>query len=385
MAKWLRVTLCMLLSFMVLFLGVGYAAVTGTLSVSGEVTYDFQYPVYITDVRLYYENNTSNALNSATYDQLFLNSSVTLAAYRSWGQTSATGTYVILAVTVQNSTERDYAYQNVIGADDVAYLTVGVFKDAACTVALTSSNGIVEGKNAQGEEQSLTFYVRMSHTRNSQRTYNPLLTFNFTTEISEKEEETVRDTVSHKFLEILNNDTKYAQLLDEMNENYNSSKGDWTVSYIGNVAGSHDDDSEYLMEAFDGALTLNLGGAEVNVTCIIKRENIDGDYTTGDSYKINSTTYRGCEMTLYMTTADFANYSYNDRVPVYAMVFTKTSANMDWEQIGETMYRGDAQVVGYVGGDSTGSFDTGQWRSTEVYHGVPSRSTIAAILNAALN
>lgn len=200
-------------------------------------------------------------------------------------------------------------------------------------------------------------------------------------DISDEETEEVTKSLAQKFLEILNSKTDYATLTGAMDDNYDGSR-DWTASYIGNVAGSSSDDTTLLLDLFDGDLSLEVNGTHVDVTCIVKRENIDGSTTTGDSYRAGRTTYRGCEMTLYLTTANFERVSYNDYPPVYAMVFTKSSSNSEWIQIGEEMYAGTAQVVGYVGGTTTGSFDTGTWRSSQDYHGVSAGATISTLIQA---
>ena len=202
-------------------------------------------------------------------------------------------------------------------------------------------------------------------------------------DISQEETEEVNKSLAQKFLEILNTPADYATLTDAMSDNYNPSKGAWTVTYIGNVAGSSNDDTTILLDLFDGELALEVNGTHVDVTCIVKRENIDGSTQTGGSYKLGGTTYRGCEMTLYLTTANFDRLAFNDYPPVYAMVFTKPSQNAPWEQIGEDMYEGTAQVVGYVGGTTTGSFDTGTWRSSLPYHGVASGASISTLIQAA--
>lgn len=241
----------------------------------------------------------------------------------------------------------------------------------------------VSGKNSAGEEQSLTFFVKIAHTQRSNTTYNPLLTFNFSTEITKKEEESAK-TVASKFLEILNTESSYNQLNTAIDTNYDGSR-DWTASYIGNVTGSSDDDTTLLEELFEGTLSLDLNGATVDVTCIIKRENIDNNATTGNSYTVGGTAYNGCEMTLYLTTANFNNLSYNDYPNVYAMVFTRVSEDSLWEQIGEKMYEGTAQVVGYVGGTTTGSFDTGTWTSSKEYHGISSGAKISELIQEAVS
>ena len=200
-------------------------------------------------------------------------------------------------------------------------------------------------------------------------------------DITDEETEEVTKSLAQKFLEILNSSTDYATLTGAMDDNYDGSRA-WTASYIGNVAGSSSDDTTLLLDLFDGELSLEVNGTHVDVTCIIKRENIDGSTSTGDSYRVGRTTYSGCEMTLYLTTANFDRVSYNDYPPVYAMVFTKPSTNSEWVQIGEEMYVGTAQVVGYVGGTTTGSFDTGTWRSSQEYHGVSSGATISTLIQA---
>lgn len=380
----LKTVICIVLSFMMCFLGIGYASVVDTLHITGSAKYTSQYPVYITNVEYYYGNYTANALNSKVYEETFLNSSISLAAYRSYGQTSSAGSYLTVAVTVKNSTRRDYAYQSVTGATDISELTVGVYKDANCTVALNNANGIVAGRNAADEEQTLTFYVRFSHTyRWSARTYNPLLTFVFGTEITEEEEESVGKTVSHKFLEILNTESKYNQLNTAIDGNYDGSQY-WTGTFIGNVAGSQNEDSLLLRELFGGTLTLTINDAVVDVTCIIKREDIDSNTSTGMTATIGGTQYRGCEMTLYMTTAKLNDMNYDDYPTVYCMVFTRVSADAEWEQIGEEMYEGTARVVGYMGEATGGSFDTGTWKSSKRYHNKATGTSINDLMKALL-
>lgn len=200
-------------------------------------------------------------------------------------------------------------------------------------------------------------------------------------DITDEETEEVTKSLAQKFLEILNSSTDYATLTGAMDDNYDGSRA-WTASYIGNVAGSSSDDTTLLLDLFDGELSLEVNGTHVDVTCIIKREDIDGSTSTGDSYRVGWSTVRGCEMTLYLTTANFDRVSYNDYPPVYAMVFTKPSTNSEWVQIGEEMYAGTAQVVGYVGGTTTGSFDTGTWRSSQEYHGISAGATISTLIQA---
>ncbi|MBR2459692.1 MAG: hypothetical protein IKB34_00465 [Clostridia bacterium] len=370
---------CVLLSFMTCFLGVGFAQVSDTLTVNGAVEYEHRYPVYIMAVARAGGNSNSNVLTEdPIYVGPYMDASISLAAYQSYGQTSSVGSYIVLSVTVYNSTAKDYAYQNTIGANDIDNLTVGVYTNSSCTTALSSSNGIVKGN------QALTFYVRLSHKLRSTVTYTPKMTFNFTMDITEEDVENITKTASDNFAEVLNVESSYNALTQSMDNNYDGER-DWTASFIGNAAGATDEDKETLDELFDEVLSINLDGVPVNVTCIIKRENLDGDTTTGDSYTVGGTTYAGCEMTLYMTTAALGELSYDDYPTVYAIVFTKFANSDDWEQIGEDMYEGTAQVVGYSGGTTSGSFDTGSWTSSQRYHGVWAGNKLSTIIKRALS
>ena len=104
---------------------------------------------------------------------------------------------------------------------------------------------------------------------------------------------------------------------------------------------------------------------------LIKHENLDGNELTGDDYTVRynqygDITYRGCEMTLYMTIDQLENA--NTWAPVYATVFTcDRDANgnqvSEWYKVGDS-YRGEANVVGYRGENGgTGSFVTDNWNS----------------------
>lgn len=384
MNKGFKVIISALLSCMICFLGVGFAEISNTIYITGSAQYEYTYPVYITNIITSSVSSSNNKLSTVAFDGPFMNASISLAKYQSYGQTSSGGSYIVLGVTVSNATSRDYAYQSVTGADDISNLTIGVYKDSSCTTLLNNSNGIVPGKNSNGEEQSITFFVKLSHTQKNQQTYNPMLTFNFSTEITKEETEEVTKNVSQKFAGILNDTVDYTTLLTSMDNNYDGSR-DWTATYIGNVKGSTNEDTAILLDLFDGSLSVNLDGVEVNVTCIVKRENVDGNTATGDTFTVGNTTYEGCEMTLYLTTAELAELSYNDHPTVYAMVFTRISEDSVWEQIGEEMYEGTAMVVGYVGGQSNGSFDTGTWRSSERYHNVWSGATIHTLIQKAVS
>lgn len=199
--------------------------------------------------------------------------------------------------------------------------------------------------------------------------------------------ENANKSLASIFLDILNDDGDYESLTTAISKNYDGSR-DWTASYIGNVSGASNDDIAILSQMFGGDISLIIDSTKYDVTCIVKLENIDGNNGTGMSYSItkesatggsSTTTYPGCEITLYLTTEDLTKTT-TGYATVYAMVFTKYSADSEWIQIGESMYEGTAEIVGYVGGYSGGSFDTGKWKSSKEYHNLKSGSKISDLI-----
>jgi hypothetical protein len=122
---------------------------------------------------------------------------------------------------------------------------------------------------------------------------------------------------------------------------------------------------------FAGQLTMMVNGQAQKAWVLIKHENLDGNENTGDDYTVRfnqygDITYRGCEMTLYLTV-DGLNKA-NSWAPVYVTVFTcnrDANGNIvgDWYKVGDSYY-GEANVVGFRGeSGGTGSFVTDNWRS----------------------
>lgn len=74
----------------------------------------------------------------------------------------------------------------------------------------------------------------------------------------------------------------------------------------------------------------------------------------------------GCEYTIYLTTAKLDTWSFNTYPEVYTAVFTcdetGDGSTGEWYMKG-LLFKGTARVVGYMGEESGGSFDTGTWRS----------------------
>ena len=104
---------------------------------------------------------------------------------------------------------------------------------------------------------------------------------------------------------------------------------------------------------------------------MIKREDLDGDTTTGDSYTYSTsswwggseeTTVDGAEMTLYITSADLSNVSNGRSVVVYAAAFTKLPGSDTWTEL-VPLTKGAADANNYGGYGNANSFNTDTWLS----------------------
>lgn len=183
--------------------------------------------------------------------------------------------------------------------------------------------------------------------------------------------EIVALTAVDRFKAILNNEVSansYQTLENAMNNRSGWNK-ESAVTYIGNVAGSSSTDSNVIKNLFgDEFMSMDLDGdgkAEP-ITMMIKREDLDNNTATGDSYTYTSWgreyTVNGAEMTLYITSADLTNVSNGRSVVVYAAVFTKHPGEEKWTEL-MPLTKGAANANNYDGYGSANSFNTDTWMS----------------------
>ena len=343
MKKGMITMLCIVFSLMLSITGIGYAEISDALDISTAVQLDAKKGLYIQTVTV--PEGTNATIESFT--DTLLTSTVTLGT-----SSSSTATY---QVTVFNNTNTVYAFDQVLYT-----LGENTYDNENITFTLS---GITRYQQLAGGGK-VTFTVKFSYASNtSNRTLHSVLNFKFIEYIP---------GVADHFKLVLNSPSMYKRLTDQM-----AITGSWWQggraddSYIGNVVGATSADSKLINELFtvDGSNMLKLPDISSNVTCMIKRENLDNDLTTGDE--------NGNEMTLYMTAADIGNAD----VIVYAIVCTKHANSNGWIQVGE-MYQGTAETNNYSGWGSANSFNTDTWRSSYTYHGVAPNATISAIILA---
>ncbi len=399
MSAGMKAVLGVVFSFLFVFTAVGYASLADDLYVSGNVDLVAPQALFITDVAL--STGSDGSLDQRSFLATTLNSSVTVLA----GKTTR------LSITVLNNTTVEYGYDAVIRPvadgqnqvytnEEIGYYLHGLVRPHL------HDGVMIEGVTRIPAGSYYTFEIEFYHTEEGTAAFSEQLTsvLNFIfkpfDEIDPDKTSAAVEGALAKFKEILNTPAEHAALLDEMEDNYNPNA--WlaspnTLTYVGTVVGSSEEDSATLRSLFDGQLKINLNNKDTDVTIMIKRENVDGNESTGSSYTYedrrgNSTTVNGCEMTLYMTSDPYKDENgrwllqNGDDVTVYAAVF-RLEPDGVWHQLGD-MYKGQTTVNGYEAPwySGSGSFNTDDWHATETYYNVTagSRATIEAITAAYL-
>ena len=329
------------------FLGVGYAALTDTLSVQGTASAKPGAYVYISDAVA-----TSGTATGITKSGTVLGSTVTLG--------NSASAQTILRVTVKNNTAYPYVFNGV---------TYTVGEDTYDNTAIAVSTSIAKGVEvAAGGTTEFDVIFKYKSGVSANKTLNSIINLSFVPPDEYIPEIAVKGAIG-RFGEILNDTVSYNKLVDAMNNTGFTDR--WSNSYIGNVAGATDADSRVVNELFtvDGKslLTLDLkgDGTETHVTAMIKRENIGG--TSAD------------EMVIYMTGEEIkGNLLKHSDLQVFAVIYAKNDAG-EWVQKGDLL-EGTAKSNAYFASWNDNSFNTDTWKSTKAYNGVKSGSTIKQVL-----
>ena len=343
-AKTLLVSLTFLLFSA--FVGVGYAATTGSIATEGTITYE-QKPIFISSAE-WVDGNIAN-LDAPYYVGDTMRSTIELK--------NNANSYVVAKVTVKNCTQDVYGYNRTYalsggGTYDNLNVTYSLYTDAACQNKMLRRTEVHPLTTAEGAA-GLTFYVKFQYVDNykpqTAETLNSFLCYEFLTPVSSIDEEKVdEETVNgvvEKMHDILNDGIDFDALLKAIQApDWDTNRGD---DYIGTVIGSNSNDTEFLETLFAGNLNMIIDGEKVGVTVMVKYEDVTGDGVA--------------DFTIYATTAALDRSG--KRVPVYAQVFTSSNgaSGLVWDKTGDT-YKGYANVNAYdwphIG---SGSFNTDSW------------------------
>lgn len=371
MKPWIKAVACIALVLMVGFTTVGYAALTDTLNITGSAKIEIPYGLFITQIKTQGTNNVDR--NEFSYKDY----STTVESNISRGKTGAGS--VTYTITVFNNTDLTYAYRglyyqtNLSGYNGNSSITESTNNaDKKISVVCSLAKAPAESKIVK-PGQSLTFTVTYTIGKNLDANTNWKTLINYQFGINVEGEAQALEIIENKFLDILNTQVTYNQLVDALDNKYDGSQ-EWTSNYIGNVKGSSSNDSVAVNTLFAGQLQITVGNKQQDATVLIKHENLDGNNMTGDDYVAQPPNNNGrpfygygCEMTLYLTINPLDEKDAGNYVPVYVVVFTRNrdeNGNFvgDWYRVGDT-YAGTADVVTYEGNYGGGSFCTDRWRA----------------------
>lgn len=274
-------------------------------------------------------------------------------------RTVATST-VVVTVTLYNSTDVSYYYNKT---ETISSSNTGITYEVS---------GIVQ-KDEIAPKSYHTLTVTFSYKNGTVASSAALLAdlhFNFVVD-KDSIGTIVAQTAVDRFRDILNNvvaPDSYQTLENAMNNRGGLNKAS-AVTYIGNVEGSTNSDSQVIASLFGNefmSMDLDGDGKAEPITMMIKRENLDDNAATGDEYSYTSWgrtyTVNGVEMTLYITSEDLGNVSSNEAVVVYAATFTKLEGADQWTIL-VPLTKGTASANNYSGWGDANSFNTDTWKS----------------------
>ena len=371
MNAWKVSATCMLLAFLCIFSSIGYAKLSGSLTIDGQINVQVPYGLFITAVEVADKPAPSN-LNTTRSTVTFVQYSTTVDSTIRAAK-SGTATSVTYKITVLNNTNLTYSYRKIYyqtkltgydGNDNIATADNRNKISVKCSLDSATAE---QKKVAPGDTLEFTVTYTVGRSMDGKKDWSTLINYQFGINVDGERE--ALDVIEKKFLDILNNNTTYLQLIDALDNKYDGYQ-EWTSNYIGNVKGSSSADSVAVNTLFAGQLQITVGKDNMDATVLIKHENIDWNNYTGDDYVAvhpngtgNPFYGYGCEMTLYLTIDPLDTAG--KYVPVYAVVFTcnrdwEGNKTSDWYRIGST-YAGKANVVTYDGGNGTGSFVTDNW------------------------
>jgi len=380
----IKLVIILALSFSFAFSCIGYAQLSNLVAIDGAVNVTPPEGLYIISCKPV--GTPSNATVSDTYEVRPTNMATTVTRTGSSWLSTGSVTYEI---TVFNNTDYRYTYAGIQVDKSNSQYNGNSLVNANRGITITTkdnqndSSATFNTSDTVEPRSTRTFYATYSLGRNltSNASYSTLVNYKFGVNIDSVEEVVVDKTFNH-FEEILNDtlssDAGYAYLTDIIDDKYGGggSGMQWQATYIGNVTGSLDADTQKVLKLFGGQLSINIEDVETNVTLLIKREDVDGNTQTGDDYAIgtpgasNYISAQGCEWTLYMTTDPLQNQSVDP--VIYAATFTcyknDDGSLGEWFMLGD-MYTGTADIIGYEGDtNATGSFQTDSWVSTGTHN-----------------
>lgn len=326
----------------VIFIGIGYARLSDSFLVAGNITVkprEFK-GIYISDVQVVAGKNLIN--NSTEYVKpTNLNNDLTIINANS---------SITYAITVHNNTDVTYWYLGIDFVDELGSNSL-IGKNNGILITTTdhqeSGSDTFDEKDWVPAQTRRTFYATYKFNGSALGNISTFVNYKFGLHM---------DSVQDEFLKILNDkitENGYHYLEGEFEDKYKET-GSTTIANIGEEKAIFD-------RLFGENLTVNMDGEDKPVTIMVSRRDVDKNPLTGDNYDGNSSP-SGCEYTVYITVGDLSTPG--NSVTVYAVSYTCKSDGTFY-QIGE-LYEGICKVQDYNTTDNKyeGSFDLLNWDAT---------------------
>lgn len=360
--KWTVLGTCVMLSLMTLFVSVGYATLTGQLTISGTTEWNETANIYITDIQVTNQSNVSGTVSvTKTGFVVFEHGNYTLDLQRS--QFNPGGS-VTIRITVKNNSGIDQYF---------AQLTTDPALPQQCVISYPDAQFGVGSVVPQGESRTLTLTIQNAQTmqtvdmngRESVLVFSPSFDENMTQNVTKSLADVFANVLAGKGptgdgegITYKGQEIAADRILQVLQQNMESVD---TGGYIGNVGNATQDRKDLIEAIFGENMTMQIGNIYYTVSVLIKNQQIDN---RGQN-----------DMVMYITADQltlgggrWSSGAWRDLniVPVYGLVFINNGAQ------GYTscdhLFAGEAPVCDYGGtfGEGyTGNFNTNLWNSTD--------------------
>ena len=176
MQKWRNILLCAAVSFMFLFMAVGYAQLTDSLAINGTAKAKEIETIYITAINVTGSSNvTVNDSNGIVLTKngylVFSHNDYQLNKQGSWWEGNTPGVSITITVTVKNNSGADqyFGYLTAVSDSDLTQL-----QNTVITYSQSGDSRLVK----HGETQTFTFTIQnISRSPISMNNFESLLVF----------------------------------------------------------------------------------------------------------------------------------------------------------------------------------------------------------------
>ena len=209
MKPWMKTVISISLSLMCLFTCIGYAALTSTMEIEGNVKVEIPSGLFITRI-----DELSKSSNMSVISNSYVNYSTTVnTVLKRTNNSAATVQYEI---EVLNNTEREYAYRGLYYMNSYGQNSYVSTSNANNKLGVVTSfpNGKLVGP---GETLVFTVTYTIDRRISSSLQLDTMLNFQFGINVDSIDK--AYDIVHNKFLDILNVNSTYNELIEVLTIN----------------------------------------------------------------------------------------------------------------------------------------------------------------------